>query len=94
MEDLQQLIEVADDPSAINALLLDDLLLMVDGLRTQMREGSIGVNQQQQLVQAIKLIRVLTAEKANDSSTNNVITNLVSSLPFNDWIYYRKIPTR
>ena len=84
MEDLQQLIEVADDPSAINALLLDDLLLMVDGLRTQMREGSIGVNQQQQLVQAIKLIRVLTAEKANDSSTNNVITNLVSSLPFND----------
>ena len=84
MEDLQQLIEVADDPSAINALLLDDLLLMVDGLRKQMREGSIGVNQQQQLVQAIKLIRVLTAEKANDSSTNNVITNLVSSLPFND----------
>lgn len=84
MEDLQKLIDVADDPSAINALLLDDLLLMVDGLRTQMREGSIGVNQQQQLVQAIKLIRVLTTEKANDSSTNNVITNLVSSLPFND----------
>lgn len=84
MEDLQKLIDVADDPSAINALLLDDLLLMVDGLRTQMREGSIGVNQQQQLVQAIKLIRVLTTEKANDSSNNNVITNLVSSLPFND----------
>lgn len=84
MEDLQKLIDVADDPSAINALLLDDLLLMVDGLRTQMREGSIGVNQQQQLVQAIKLIRVLTTEKANDPSNNNVITNLVSSLPFND----------
>ena len=82
-EELTKLVDVADDSGAINELLLNDLLVMVDKLRAEMREGSIGVNQQQQLVQAIKLIRVLQTE-LEKSGGNTTITNLMKDLPFVD----------
>ncbi|MCP3704511.1 MAG: hypothetical protein GY954_16480, partial [Alteromonas sp.] len=71
----KRLIDISDDPTEVSKQLLFDLYNMVDGIREAMREGKAGVMQQQQLVQAVKLIRTLTTEVDNDSSNTNTINN-------------------
>lgn len=76
--------DLVDDPDKLNVQLRLDLLRMVDNIRANLATGaSIGIQGQQQLVQAIKLIKSLTSEiNKDDISNGSSMTDLFKSLPF------------
>ncbi len=79
-----RLTELADDPNELSKQLRDDLLRMTDSIRLEMRSGGVGVQQQNQLIQAVKLIRTLNTEIESGSDSNHVLNNLMATLPFDD----------
>lgn len=82
--DFVRLTDLADDPNELSKQLRDDLLRMTDSIRLEMRSGGVGVQQQNQLIQAVKLIRTLNTEIDSGSNNNHVLNNLIASLPFDD----------
>ena len=82
--DFVRLTDLADDPNELSKQLRDDLLRMTDDIRLEMRSGGVGVQQQNQLIQAVKLIRTLNSEIESGSETNYVLNNIMASLPFDD----------
>ena len=82
--DFVRLTDLADDPNELSKQLRDDLLRMTDDIRLEMRSGGVGVQQQNQLIQAVKLIRTLNSEIESGSDSNHVLNNLMATLPFDD----------
>ena len=85
-EDFIPLESLLENPAKLNAQLRLDLLRMIDNLRLNLAQGrSLGIQGQNQLVQAVKLVKSLTTEiDKNDTDATSSIAKLFESLPFND----------
>jgi len=82
--DFVSLESLVDNPVELNKQMRLDLIRLVDSIRQQMIEnGSVGVQQQNQLVQALKMIKVLNQEidKAN-LGNGGTMEALFQNLPF------------
>ena len=86
LDDFVSLESLVDNPTELNKQMRLDLIRLVDSIRQQMMEkGSVGVQQQNQLVQALKMIKVLNQEiDKNDTDAGSSLAKLFDSLPFND----------
>ena len=85
-DDFIPLESLLENPEKLNAQLRLDLLRMIDSLRLNLATGgSLGIQGQNQLVQAVKLVKSLTSEiDKNDTEAGSSIAKLFESLPFND----------
>jgi len=82
--DFVTLESLVDNPVELNKQMRLDLIRLVDSIRQQMVEnGSVGVQQQNQLVQALKMIKIFNAEidKAN-LGNGDAMEVLFKNLPF------------
>jgi hypothetical protein len=82
--DFVTLESLVDKPVELNKQMRLDLIRLVDSIRQQMVEnGSVGVQQQNQLVQALKMIKLFNAEidKAN-LGNGSAMEALFQNLPF------------
>ena len=82
--DFVSLESLVDNPIELNKQMRLDLIRLVDSIRQQMMEnGSVGVQQQNQLVQSLKMIKVLNQEIDKASLTNGgAMEALFQNLPF------------
>tara|TARA_R110002049_G_scaffold26804_3_gene92969 strand:+ start:1974 stop:2309 length:336 start_codon:yes stop_codon:yes gene_type:complete len=82
--DFVSLESLVDNPIELNKQMRLDLIRLVDSIRQQMMEnGSVGVQQQNQLVQSLKMIKVLNQEIDKASLGNGgAMEALFQNLPF------------
>ena len=82
--DFVSLESLVDNPIELNKQMRLDLIRLVDSIRQQMMEnGSVGVQQQNQLVQSLKMIKVLNHEIDKASLGNGgAMEALFQNLPF------------
>lgn len=82
--DFVSLESLVDNPVELNKQMRLDLIRLVDSIRQQMMEnGSVGVQQQNQLVQSLKMIKVLNQEIDKAKLGNGgAMEVLFQNLPF------------